>query len=198
MLDVGAGYGAFSRKRFELRYQVEACDLFPEIFYYDQTACKKADLTKPLPYVNHQFDAVVAMEVMEHTLDHEVFFSEVARMLSPGDKLFISTPNVLSLKSRVRFLFSGFFYSFKPLDLQNNDGLQHVASLTVDQYNYVAERNDLRLGKLQVDKKQRTSRWLMALYPFLWLYSRAQKIKPIHNTLDLLTGRVLFFMYQPR
>lgn len=198
VLDVGAGHGAFSKELHELGYPVEACDLFPEIFYFDQIECKKADLTQPLPYDDSQFDAVVAMEVMEHILDHEVFFNEVRRVLKPGGKFFISTPNVLSLKSRVRFFFSGFFYSFKPLDLQNNDGLQHVASLTVDQYNYVAERNGLRLSKLHIDKKQSTSGWLMIFYPLLWLYTRSKKIKPIHNQLDLLMGRVLFFMYQPK
>jgi len=198
VLDVGAGHGAFAKELHELGYQVEACDLFPEIFHFEQIKCKKADLTLPLPYQDHQFDAVVAMEVMEHILDHEVFFKEVERVLKPGGKFFISTPNVLSLKSRFRFLFSGFFYSFKPLNLQNNDGLQHVASLTVDQYNYLAERNGLRLSKLKIDKKQSTSRWLMVLYPLLWLYTRKQKLKPIHNSLDLLMGRVLFFMYQPK
>ena len=196
VLDVGAGHGAFTQKLHQLGYEVAACDLFPEIFYYPEVSCKKADLTQPLPYPDNHFDAVVAMEVMEHILDHEVFFKEVSRILKPQGKLFISTPNILSLKSRWRFLFSGFFYSFTPLDLKNNDGLQHVASLTLDQYNYLGIRSGMTPATVAIDKQQSTSRWLLWLYPFLYLHARIKRIQPIHNQWDLLLGRILFLVYQ--
>lgn len=198
VLDVGAGHGAFSKKLYELGYDVAACDMSPEIFYFDKIECRKSDLTKSLPYEDNTFDAIVALEVMEHILDHEVFFRESQRVLKPGGQLFISTPNILSLKSRVRFLFSGFFYSFKPLDLQNNDGLQHVASLTLDQYNYIGIRNGFETAVMKVDKRQSSSRWLMVLYPALWLYTRVTGIGSIHNTLDLLSGRILFLIFRAK
>lgn len=196
ILDVGAGHGAFAKQLYDLGFQVSACDLFPEIFYFDKVECKKADLTKALPFPDNSFDVVVAMEVMEHILDHEVFFSEVNRVLRPDGKLFVSTPNILSLKSRFRFLFSGFFYSFKPLELHNNDGLQHVASLTVDQYNYVAIRNGFEIATIEIDKQQSTSRWLIIYYPLLWLYLKLTGIKGIHNQFKLLVGRVLFLTFK--
>ena len=37
-----------------------------------------------------------------------------------------------------RFLFQGFPYGFKPLDMNQHDGMQHVASLSLNQYNYLA------------------------------------------------------------
>lgn len=196
ILDVGAGHGAFSKKLYEMGYEVEACDLFPEIFYYDKITCKKADLTQPLPYEDNQFEAIIAIEVMEHILDHEVFFREVKRILKPGGKLYISTPNILSLKSRMRFLLSGFYYSFKPLDLYNNDGLQHIAALTKDQYHYLGIRAGLQLVDVSYDRAQSTSKWLMFLYPFLWLQTKQQKIRPIHNTRTLLLGRIVFLTFE--
>ena len=196
VLDVGAGHGAFTKKLHEEGYQVSACDLFPEIFYYDEVECKKADLTQTLPYEDGTFDIIIAIEVMEHILDHEVFFSECSRILKPGGSLVISTPNILSLKSRWRFLFSGFFYSFKPLQLTNNDGLQHVASLTLDQYHYLAIRNGLKLGRIEVDKRQNTSRLLLWLYPFIWWFNKRKKMDiNIHNNMKLLTGRILFAQF---
>jgi len=196
ILDVGAGHGAFTKKLYEDGYDVEACDLFPEIFYYKEVTCKKADLTQPLPYEDEKFDMIIAIEVMEHILDHEVFFRECSRILKPGGSLVISTPNILSLKSRWRFLFSGFFYSFKPLNLLNNDGLQHVASLTLDQYHYLAIRNGLELGRIEVDKRQNTSRWLLFLYPFIWLFHKRKKMDiNVHNQMKLLTGRILFAQF---
>lgn len=198
VLDVGAGHGAFSKEIHELGYQVTACDFAPEIFYYDQIQCHRADLTQSLPFEDNTFDAIVAMEVMEHILDHEVFFREAQRVLKPGGKLFISTPNILSFKSRVRFLFTGFFYSFQPIEMPNRDGLQHVASLTLDQYNYLAARHNFGEGRVDYDKPQSTSRWLMFLYPVARLYTRLKKLRPIHNDPGLLTGRVLFLHYTAR
>ena len=79
--------------------------------------------------------------------------------------------------------------------MPNSDGLQHVASLTLDQYNYVAAKSNFGPAIVDFDKKQSTSRWLMVLYPIARLYTRLKKLKPIHNTKGLLTGRVLFLQY---
>ncbi|MDB4286000.1 class I SAM-dependent methyltransferase [bacterium] len=197
VLDVGAGHGAFTKKLFEEGYEMAACDMYPDYYHYSKVPCKQADLTKGLPYDDNSMDAIIAIEVMEHIQDHSIFFSECQRILRPGGKVLVSTPNILSLKSRVRFLFSGFFYSFKPLELENYDGLQHVAGLTLDQYNYVAIRHGFQPAEVGFDKKQNTSRWLMFLYPFLHIYTWIKKIKPsIHNTVGLLTGRVLFMSFE--
>lgn len=39
------------------------------------------------------FDAVIAVEVLEHVLEDEKFISEVARVLVPGGKFIMTTPN---------------------------------------------------------------------------------------------------------
>src|SRR5512133_1721023 len=148
VLDMGAGHGAFSQRLYDMGYKVHACDLFPELFQFDKIECRKVDITSVFPYSDNSFDLIIAIEVSEHILDHEVFFRESSRILKPGGKLYITTPNILTLKSRVRFLFSGFFLAFNPLELQNYDGLQHVASLTLDQYNYVAVKNNFKTAEL--------------------------------------------------
>jgi len=198
ILDCGAGHGAFSKKLVENGYDVEACDLFPEIFYYDKIECKKADVTDSLPYADNTFDAIIAMEIMEHIQDHEVFFAEANRILRPGGSVFISTPNILSLKSRSRFLFTGFYYSFKPLELKNYDGLQHVASLTLDQYNYLGIKHGFSEAEISVDKKQSTSLLLLWLWPVMWLMTRIKKTGSMHNAMNLLTGRILFMRYRKK
>ncbi|MBU1368944.1 MAG: class I SAM-dependent methyltransferase [Bacteroidetes bacterium] len=199
ILDIGAGHGAFTKVLNEKGFDVSACDLFPEIFMYDSIPCKKADITKELPYPDNAFDLAIAIEVSEHIIDHEQFFNEINRILKPQGLLYLSTPNILSLKSRLRFLFNGFFYSFGQLDLNNNDGLQHVASLTLDQYNYVALRNGFRKACYEIDKKQKTSTWLLIfLFPFIWVNTKAKKSPIMHNTHKLLLGRLLFLSFQNR
>jgi SAM-dependent methyltransferase len=131
---------------------------------------------------------------MEHIHDHDPFFKECYRILKKDGLLIFSRPNILSLKSRLQFLFTGFYYSFKPLDHHNTDGLQHIASLTVDQYNYLAFINGLEPYRSSFDKRQSTSRLLSFLIPFLWVVSKIKSVHySIHNRYDLLTARILFY-----
>lgn len=196
VLDMGAGHGAFTKKLFDMDYDVHACDLFPELFKFDKVECKKVDITDIFPYPDNTFDLVIAIEVSEHILDHETFFSETSRILKPKGKLYISTPNIVSMKSRMRFLFSGFLYSFNRLELSNYDGLQHVASLTLDQYNYLAVKNKFKSAEFEIDRKQSTSQWLhFFLFPAMYIYQKIKKIDKIHNHRKLLLGRLLFLTF---
>ena len=196
ILDVGAGYGALTKKLHESGFNVSACDMSPEIFKYDLVECRKVDVTEPFPYPDNSFDIIIAIEVSEHILDHEMLFKESKRLLKPGGKFFITTPNILSLKSRIRFLFSGFFYSFRPLDMEKHDGMQHVASLTFDQYDYLGQKYGFKPLVLDIDKKQSTSFWLMIIFiPFLWLYTKMKKVSFVHNQAKLLLGRLLMMTF---
>jgi len=197
VLDVGAGQGSFTKKLYEEGFDVSACDLFPETFKYNKVECKKVDVSKKFSYADSSFDVLVAIEVMEHLIDHEIFFRECNRILKKNGKLIISTPNILSLKSRFRFLVSGFFYSFKPLDMNDNDGLQHVSSKTIDQYHYIAKKNGFTIDTATVDKYQSTSKYLLLLWPFLYLFTRLMRIDfKIHNNIKWLLGRKLFIVFK--
>jgi 2-polyprenyl-3-methyl-5-hydroxy-6-metoxy-1,4-benzoquinol methylase len=196
ILEIGSGHGAFTQKLWLDGYDVSASDLFPEIFYFDKLSCKKVDVTAELPYDANSFDLVIAVEVMEHIHDHEIFFRECQRILKKGGSLLFSTPNILSLKSRIRFLFSGFYYSFNSLDHARNDGLQHLASLTINQYENLGVRNKLKLSDIAIDKQQSTSVFYLFLYPIIRLYCSAKKINyKVHNRKNFLTGRILFMNF---
>ncbi|MEM7103140.1 MAG: methyltransferase domain-containing protein [Bacteroidota bacterium] len=193
ILDVGAGHGALSKTLYDAGFKVSACELFPELFQFEKVECKQADITKNLPYPDDSFDALIAVEVMEHIHDHEHFLQECHRVLKNNGFLFFSTPNILSLKSRMRFLFSGFVYSFGPLDHTRHDGMQHVASLTVDQYRNLAVRNGFRMESITIDKKQNSSKALIFLIPFIKLYCWLKPVDfKVHNQYKFLTGRKLF------
>ena len=196
ILDVGAGEGALTQKLYHMGYNMFACDFSPESFKFDEVSCDGVDITGPFPYEDSSFDRVLAVEVTEHILDHENFFSEINRILKPGGKLYISTPNILSMKSRFRFLFRGFPYGFNPLNMSKDDGMQHLASLSFDQYNYLAIKHGFREAELGIDRKQSTSRWLRALFLPLMILSRAvKKYSSLHNQKDLLLGRLLFLVF---
>lgn len=197
VLDVGAGQGALSRRLQEAGFAVSACDSAPENFRAAGIECLRVDLAEPLPYPDGRFDALVAVELTEHLPDHAAFFSECARVLAPGGKLFLSTPNILSLKSRLRFLLTGYHYSFDPLDPARHDGLQHITSRTLDQYDFLARRHGLRLQEIGCDIPQYSSLALLWLWPLVWmssLYLRTDFRR--HNSLTLLVGRKLFAVFE--
>jgi SAM-dependent methyltransferase len=197
ILEMGAGHGAFTELLYKEGYDVAACDLYPEMFFLKEVECRKTDLTEELPYPSSTFDIIVAVEVMEHIHDHQMIFREANRILKNNGILLFSTPNILSLKSRIRFMFSGFFYAFKPLDHHKNDGLQHLSSLSVDQYINLGLTRGFRSYDFSIDKQQTTSRLYLFMVPFIWLYCRLKKIDyRIHNRYEYLTGRILFACFR--
>jgi SAM-dependent methyltransferase len=194
ILDAGAGHGAFSKLLHDHGFNVSACDQFPGEFYFDAIECRQADITRKLPYEDGSFDVVLLIEVMEHIHDHKTLFLECYRVLKENGIMFFSTPNIMSLKSRIRFLLNGFFYAFKPLDYERSDGRQHIASLTIDQYTYLAVQSGFPDIEIAIDKKQRSSRWLAFLIPLIWISCRTRRIPfRLHNRYRYLTGRLLFF-----
>jgi SAM-dependent methyltransferase len=197
ILDVGAGEGALTQKLQEMGHHMWACDLFPDNFKLSDVKCDGVDITSSFPYPEHAFDRVIAVEVTEHILDHETFFSELNRILKPGGKLYISTPNVLSMKSRLRFLSRGFLYSFNPLEMDNYNGRQHVASINLDQYNYLAIKHGFGQAEFDIDGEQRTSRWLRCLFfPHMFFTQKIKGYSTLHNQKKLLLGRLLFMVFQ--
>lgn len=61
-----------------------------------------------LPFEDGSADAVLAGEIIEHVVDTEGFLREIARVLSPGGGVVLSTPNILWWKHRLRLLGGGY------------------------------------------------------------------------------------------
>lgn len=69
---------------------------------------KGDDLEKPLKVKANTVDLVIALEVIEHLFDTDLFLSEIHRIIKPKGILILSTPNLASLPNRLRLLFGGF------------------------------------------------------------------------------------------
>lgn len=196
VLDLGAGSGALCQKLDAAGYQVDACDMFPELFQCPGIECRKADVHEPLPYESNRFDSVVAVEVVEHLESHLGLFEEVQRILKPGGSFIFSTPNISSLKSRFRFLLTGYFYSHGPLDPTVHDPVsQHIAAFTPDRYQFVLARSGLQLDTIETDKYQSTSMCLSALSPLIRFLCKKKfgdsKGAKLQNSPASLLGRTM-------
>ncbi|MDN2566351.1 methyltransferase domain-containing protein [Aquibium sp. A9E412] len=75
----------------------------------------QADLDRPLPAPSDSYDAVVSCEGIEHLGNPLLFLGECCRVLVPGGRLIITTPNVWNPASKLKYALRGFFPGFPSL-----------------------------------------------------------------------------------
>ncbi|MGZ5537711.1 MAG: class I SAM-dependent methyltransferase, partial [Chthoniobacterales bacterium] len=121
-LDVGSGNGELiDRVIREFEVKVRACDYRDDLMTIGDLKVDVVDLnTGSLPYPNESFDLVTCTEVIEHLENFRPTLREISRVLRLGGVFVVSTPNVLNLRSRLRYLFFGFFNMFGPLQLDDD------------------------------------------------------------------------------
>ena len=114
--DLAAGEGAFSIWLRDLGHEVEAVDASSERWKVDSIPVRIADLDSEfateLTAAGGKFDAVVAIEIIEHLENPFRFVRECSKLLKPGGLLFLTTPNVEAVSSRLIFLYTGRLKSF--------------------------------------------------------------------------------------
>jgi SAM-dependent methyltransferase len=107
ILDIPAGDGNESRDLATSGFQVVSADLFAPAQSVDGLRYVRADANRMFPFRSDSFDYVLSREGIEH-LEHQAqFIRECARVLKPGARLILTTPNVLHLNSRVSYMLSG-------------------------------------------------------------------------------------------
>ena len=126
-LDIGSGTGELIqlvKDRFNVNSY--AADYTKSLIKIPSQEVDVADLNDcSLPYDDNFFDAITFTEVIEHLENHRKILEEIGRVLKPGGCLIITTPNILNMKSRIRFLLFGFYNLFGPLHMKESE-LHHT------------------------------------------------------------------------
>ena len=121
-LDIGPGKGRLI-SMFKERFGTEACacDYTAELLNLPGQKLEIVNLnSERLPYPNNSFDVVTATEVVEHLECYRGVLRDIHRVMRPGGICVLTTPNVLNLNSRLRFLWFGFWNLFGPLPVRNS------------------------------------------------------------------------------
>jgi SAM-dependent methyltransferase len=166
VLDVPAGAGALSWRLAEMGLVVTAADLEPEGFCAPGMDCAQADLNARLPFPAASFDAVVCVEGLEHLESPAGALRELHRVLRPGGRLVVTTPNPTSVSSRLRFLLTGFFsVAERPINEAHPvPGAGHISMLTYPLLRYLLHTNGFRLTQVS-GAVRRGGAWFGLLRP---------------------------------
>lgn len=115
VLDVACGPGALSERLAARGFSVVAADAFPEVFcLHGKVPFVELDVEAEWTDVGDGFDAICAVEIIEHLENPYLFIRRCFDALKPSGVLIITTPNAAHYVSRITFLLSGVFELYSP------------------------------------------------------------------------------------
>lgn len=174
LLDIPAGTGPLRQEALRLGYDVVAVDLFPGADFVGV----RADACDPFPFVDRAFDVVVSLEGIEHFENQTAFLRECARVLRPGGRLLLTTPNILHFNARLagfltgqRLLKQGFVNEFATLRGRAGNRTYHGHAFLIDVFRlrYLLRVVGMQLKQVRASRFSPSSVLLAPLVPLVRL-----------------------------
>lgn len=186
VLDVPAGNGDTAQLLLELGAKVTASDLYPEFFRYPAIECVKANLNDKLPFADASFDVVICQEGIEHMPNQLHLFQELNRVLRPGGRAIVTTPNYSNLRTRLSYLLleSEAYKLMPPNEVDSiwasekahnihDVYLGHIFFANITKQRALAALSGLRIVEVHPSRVNYTSLLLLPFYyPWMWLAGR--------------------------
>jgi SAM-dependent methyltransferase len=156
VLDAPAGQGAFAELLLQRGFaDIDCLDINSEDFKLkDRTRFVRHDVVDALPYPDGSFDYIFSLEGLEHFATPWTFVAELCRVLKPGGRMFVSTPNTFSVDARLKYLVSGYFPRFRPL-MQDPSRVMgqgpdqaHICPIYFWQLHYFLMRGGVRIERV--------------------------------------------------
>ena len=217
LLEAACGTGVLARELAARGLRVVAADLQAASFAAPEIPFLVCDLNRGLPFPPRVFDWVTCVEGIEHLEALSIFLAECARILRAGGRLLLTTPNLLNLASRVRFLLTGFSsLGIRPPrepSLGREPDLEraardHISPLSYPLLRWRLRKSGFLIEKVTTDRRRLSASALLALWPACWWWTRAalagerdgeqretnREIEKHLMSADLLLGRTLMVL----
>jgi SAM-dependent methyltransferase len=145
ILDFGCGQGAFSQRLADAGMIVDSCDIDTDQIKATVNKKIKLDLNKEIrDSIPGKYDVVIALEIIEHLQNPWKYIGDCLELIKDDGIIVLSTPNIASFPSRLRFFMRGTLTAFEKPDLDHG----HITPLS-----YVQLENMFDFFKLIVLKK---------------------------------------------
>ena len=186
VLDLGCAAGHYSIELHKLGFDVTSLDVTSGFKYRDQIRFIQHDGNGPFPFKDGEFDYILLAEVIEHIRAPHPFLKEIRRVLKANGALVLSTPNILSLKSRMRYLFEGSYEYFRepPLDHEQYNkkvGIDvsqiHVIPYRYHELEFLLYESGFSIKEIETSLYE--SRGLSILLPIIWFHLNSKARRSI-------------------
>ena len=201
VLDLPCGRGGCTQMLLDRGVEVVSADLHPEVFIVPGRSGIYADLNATLPFSDGEFDAMVCIEGIEHIENPHLLAREANRILRAGGKLYLSTPNVLSIRSRLSNLFRGYPNLFHyMIEIDQETGLEkaidHINPIGFLELRYVLSQWGFQVESVHASRYYKRMSPLYRLLRFMMRH-KGRKSAATHSRVaevrkTLLSDQVLF------
>ena len=153
ILILGAGSGAFDQRLIDNGYSNILAVEYYKLMYLPKAEVVSRDLNKNFNDLG-TFDVIVAIEIIEHLENHFHFMRQVNNLLVKGGVALITTPNVESLISRIKFFLRGDLSCFSMREVEETG---HITPL----FSHIFKKYLKVIGMNLVEVTYSTTLWNM-------------------------------------
>ncbi len=152
VLELGCGAGALCQRLADAGYDILGVDMNSEAFQAElpfrqldlENHNQVSEFCSEFSDDGKKFDAVVCAEVIEHVENPWQLMRDIASLVRPGGVVLLSTPNIGSWYSRLRFFISGKFPFFHKSDSEYG----HIHALTETELELITQQALLDVEKI--------------------------------------------------
>jgi len=204
VLDVPSGQGALSNDLERLEFKVVSGDIERENILYKNGRNIQLDLNWCLPLKEGVLDYAICVEGVEHIENPHHLVREFSRLVKRGGYLILTTPNVMTIKSRLRFLFYSYLDYFKffgPLPPEARYRIeehehQHVNPLFYAEMKFILEKYGFKIERVETNRMVRKWKIIFPLIKYFIKFKTKKKFpkEPFFLSDTILEGEDLIFV----
>lgn len=178
ILEIGSGAGVFIQHlqteldKKNINYNIEAGDIEPHQINDKNLGFKCNFLDAQAEFVlDKKYDIIISIELIEHIENPFHFIREIAKNISDNGMVLLTSPNILSLRSRLRYLLTGCTDYFRRPYNEYWLNMGHVNPINPLQLIYTLRKNGFSVKKVTSNNASFESLLLIPIIPFIWLFS---------------------------